>query len=539
MSARLDSSERIDPAKCHPDTRIAVIGEIMEWVVDSNPDASMMRVHGPAGAGKSALAQSIGELCRAKGWLAASFFFSRTAPGRNNGRTLFPTLAYQIATSHPEARYSLRKRIERDPSIFDQSIQTVMEELILGTFNSWFCIFLCWITGMSLFQWLFRWPQPRLVVIDGLDECDDPQIQCELLRVAANATKSLQRPFRIIITSRPESHIMHTIDQEPIFRSINSVVLDLGERNATHDIVTFLIHEFEEIKRSHPLARRGHFTDSWPGRDVIFEITRKASGQFVYPSVVMKYVQSIKHDPELRLNIILGIDRNPNDDNPFSQLDALYEHILSSVQDVDLMKQVLGIMAIPRADRDGLGDYTSPSMMEKLLSLHRGRLYLLLGDLKSLMDLGGPDEPIKFFHASFSDFLLDPTRSGKWFVDTRLAHERIAKGWLRLFKAQYVGHKISGMEERFSVLRLFVAHYKAVAPSECLQKDLETLDLFYFYKRHTTPILKKDPAGWQRVRAVWDLGVVQELFHVLVSISMCLRLFEFPYIRPPLLIRQS
>ena len=105
MSARLDSSERIDPAKCHPDTRIAVIGEIMEWVGDSNPNASMMRVHGPAGAGKSALAQSIGELCRAKGWLAASFF-SRTAQGRNNGWALFPTLAYQIATSYPETRYS-------------------------------------------------------------------------------------------------------------------------------------------------------------------------------------------------------------------------------------------------------------------------------------------------------------------------------------------------------------------------------------------------------------------------------------------------
>ena len=393
-----------------------------------------------------------------------------------------------------------------------------MEELILGTFNSWFCILLCWITGTFLFQWLFHWPQPRLVVIDGLDECDDPQVQCELLRVAAKATKSLQRPFRIIITSRPESHIMHTIDQEPIFRSINSVVLDLGERNATHDIVTFLTHEFEEIKRSHPLACLGHFADSWPGRDIILEIARKASGQFVYPSVVMKYVQSIKHDPELRLNIILGIDQNPNDDNPFSQLDALYEHILSSAQDVDLMKQVLGIMVIPRTAHDGLGDYTSPSMIEKLLSLHRGRLYLLLGDLKSLLNLDGPDVPIKLFHASLSEFLLDPTRSGEWFVNIRLAHERIAKGSLKLFKAPYAGHKNSDTEERFNILRLFVAHYKAAAPSECLQKGLETLDFFSFYKQHTTPILKKDPAGLQRVRAVWELGV-QEFFHVLVSIS--------------------
>jgi hypothetical protein len=490
----------------------------MEWVEDSNPNASIMRVHGPAGAGKSALAQSTSELCRARGWLAASFFFSRTSAGRNNGWTLFPTLAYQLAFSHPEARYSLRKRIENDPSILDQSIPTVMEELILGPFNSWLCFFLCWVT--FLFRWLFNWRQPRLIVIDGLDECHDAQIQCELLKATAKATRSLRRSFRIIISSRPESHIMYTFDQDPIFRSIDSFVLDLGERNASHDIVIFLMHAFKEIKRTHPLVCRGHFTDSWPGRAIIAEITRKASGQFVYASVVMKYIQSIRHDPMQRLNVILGIDCHPNNDDPFSQLDALYDHILCSVQDADLLKQLLGMMVIPRTDNDGFGDYTSPSMIETLLSLPSGRLYLLLSDLKSLINLGGPDEPIKFFHASLSDFLLDGARSGEWRVDTRLAHEKIAEGWLKLFKVQYVEYKITGLKQRFGILRIFLAHYKVAAPSESLEQDLARLDLFFYYKQHTSPVLKKDPAGVESVQAVWALGVVQELFHVLVSFSI-------------------
>ena len=99
LGALLDSSERMDPARCHPRTREAVVKEIMAWIEDSNPHASMMIMHGPAGSGKSALAQSIAERCKLQYWLAAAFFFSRTAPGRNNGHSLIPTIAYQLISS--------------------------------------------------------------------------------------------------------------------------------------------------------------------------------------------------------------------------------------------------------------------------------------------------------------------------------------------------------------------------------------------------------------------------------------------------------
>jgi len=38
-------------------------------------------------------------------------------------------------------------------------------------------------------------------------------------------------------------------------------------------------------------------------------------------------------------------------------------------------------MVIPRTDGDGFGEYTSPKMLEALLSLAKGSVYIILADL--------------------------------------------------------------------------------------------------------------------------------------------------------------
>lgn len=59
------------------------------------PDVSWL--HGPAGIGKSALAESLALSLKGDGDRAASFFFSRTAPRRKDGSQLIVTLTYQLA----------------------------------------------------------------------------------------------------------------------------------------------------------------------------------------------------------------------------------------------------------------------------------------------------------------------------------------------------------------------------------------------------------------------------------------------------------
>ncbi|KDR78523.1 hypothetical protein GALMADRAFT_29817, partial [Galerina marginata CBS 339.88] len=85
-----NSRERLesDPPKCHPDTRVAVIQAIIDWIEDGQKTTFIKWLNGAAGVGKSAIAQKIAELCHKSGRLAASFFWSRSAAGRNDEERL-------------------------------------------------------------------------------------------------------------------------------------------------------------------------------------------------------------------------------------------------------------------------------------------------------------------------------------------------------------------------------------------------------------------------------------------------------------------
>ncbi|KAF8990376.1 hypothetical protein BDQ17DRAFT_1433824 [Cyathus striatus] len=71
-----ESAERADPLKCHSETRKKYIDEIMEWIDSPNEDKQIMWLNGPAGAGKSAIFQTIAERRSHEGKLLSSFFFS-------------------------------------------------------------------------------------------------------------------------------------------------------------------------------------------------------------------------------------------------------------------------------------------------------------------------------------------------------------------------------------------------------------------------------------------------------------------------------
>lgn len=93
---------------------------------------------------------------------------------RNNAHTVIHTITINLRF-HTQRHAVLSEDAVRDPSSLNKSIQTIMEEIIIGSFNSWFkCAILCWNTGGFLFSCAFSWVQPRLVMITGLDErvCD-------------------------------------------------------------------------------------------------------------------------------------------------------------------------------------------------------------------------------------------------------------------------------------------------------------------------------------------------------------------------------
>ena len=88
----------------------------MKWIKwEEDLDAFIVWVYGPAGSGKSAIAQTIAEMCEQEMILLASFFFSRNDPSRSTANPLITTIAYQITLNLPNVRNAVLEAIEHDP----------------------------------------------------------------------------------------------------------------------------------------------------------------------------------------------------------------------------------------------------------------------------------------------------------------------------------------------------------------------------------------------------------------------------------------
>ena len=179
-----NSEERYDPPKCHPHTRRAVLKKIMDWVKDADKVALFLWLYGPAGAGKSAIAQTIAQLLEEAGLLAAAFFFSRNAAGRDDKTPLVATLVYQLIISIPEIHAHVLEAVEKDPALFSRSIEAQIEALIIKPLNA--------VANEETLAVILS--RPRLIILDGLDECSTTSAQTQILNALSTAAKHLQIP---------------------------------------------------------------------------------------------------------------------------------------------------------------------------------------------------------------------------------------------------------------------------------------------------------------------------------------------------------
>ncbi|KAF4614286.1 hypothetical protein D9613_007995 [Agrocybe pediades] len=359
----------------------------MNWINgDGGRQVFVLWLYGSAGSGKTALSQSIAELCEAQGLLAATFFFSKDTGERSNSGQFASTLAYQIALSTPNARPHIEDAIRQDPSLFGKALQTQMRALVTKPVRNAF-------KGTA--------SQPHtggLVIIDALDECHDAKAQRYILDIISEEFHPEgPLPLIFLITSRPEESIQARFSTGNLARLSRHLSLEnyLESRN---DIQTFLEAKFNEIKEQHPL--RGYIPPTWPSDETLGEILTRSSGQFVYATTVIDYVSSLYHRPTDRLNIVLGL-LNHNGDPPFAELDALYSHILSSVVYLKQALRIVGVillMSIPLSSEN----------VEELLFLRPGDVQLFLGGMSSLINYRDPHKPISVLHAPLSDFLFDP-----------------------------------------------------------------------------------------------------------------------------------
>ncbi|KAJ3511754.1 hypothetical protein NLJ89_g3906 [Agrocybe chaxingu] len=423
LAALADAKERSNAPKCDPDTRREVMAEITNWITDDKATAEILWLHGSAGAGKTALGQTLADLCRDAGRLLGAFFFSRTGIGQGDGSTLVPTLAYQLTLAYPGSKRVVVKHIREDPGIFQKNMKTQMNKLVLTP------LYQVQSSAPYRFKQFLGRVQPRVILVDGLDECSYPNAQCELLEVFVSAAQDPRLPLRILFTSRQEAHITRSVNDTLAHGRTPIKQIDLStDPNAPRDIRTFLEKQFREIRRIHSDT----VADSWPVQADVEQLVKKSSGQFIYAATVVDYIKSGRHSPSKRLQVVLGLSPRPTNDSPFSQLDRLYHHILSCIprQMLSTALRIIGAIVAPRTSvgHAEMVHCPSPAMLECLLSLERGDVRRHLSDVFSLFKVAGRHDPVEVLHESLPDFFFDPTRSGDFFIDMRQVLQELSEG---------------------------------------------------------------------------------------------------------------
>ncbi|KAF9058262.1 hypothetical protein BJ165DRAFT_1380276, partial [Panaeolus papilionaceus] len=396
----------------------------------------MLWLYGSAGAGKSAVAQTFAMELRAASNLAASFFFSRTAhvnSHRGHEGCFVTTIAYQLAEVVPNLQGYVEHVIVSKPSVFNLALTEQVMALIIEPLKV-LQLDMASHGGTSCVL-------PMVVVIDGLDECEEESGQIQVLDALATLVSHQDVfPCSVFLASRPEVAIRTwmTNKQSEDPQLLWSISL-LDHCDSDHDIKVFVNDETAEIKQSHPLNYR--IPAGWPSPELVKEIIKRACGQFVFAAIIIKYIKDLRGHPCERLEAILE-HTVPGDDRPYADLDALYLHILRQTKHPKLVHQILAFRITTASFWGEMPYIDSRDYLRIFLSLPYS-VHTLLIDLPSIMNcdedgmqfMGDRYEarpyPPMFHHASLLEFLLDPHRSEEFYVDIPSMDKELCETSLR------------------------------------------------------------------------------------------------------------
>ena len=372
-----DSLARFPPPLCHPMTREKVLKLISDWIDDPHPRQHIMWLNGPAGAGKSAIAQTIAERYK-DSRLAASFFFLRNTPDRGVASRLFLTLAWQLVTSIPETLPYIEPALKAERLLYSKSINIQFDRLVVDVFEN-----------VLRDEPALR-PEKSLVIIDGVDECASERDQIHFLTLIANALVQTSIPLRFLICSRPELHIKETFDMENMEKLTHAVVLD-EKFGPNDDIRRYLKDELFRI------FTKCHISPL-PSDSDIQHLVEKASGQFIYASTIVKFIDDEDCHPKEQLDIILNL-RPLASSSAYAQLDQLYIQILSQQPDVRFLRDVFVLILAH--------DRVRSAFICRRLRISEEKLRRKLRKMHSLLRID--DYAIATYHLSLSDFFRERT----------------------------------------------------------------------------------------------------------------------------------
>ena len=248
-----------------------------------------------------------------------------------------------------------------------------------------------------------------VIVIDALDECEDEEPASVILSVLAQFVADIPT-VKFFITGRPESRIQEGFRLPLLADATDVFVLhEVEPSQVSHDVRLFFRHSFAELKRQ----RRG--LDDWPTEEQMDVLCKRAGGLFVHAMATVRFIGERNNSPKKQLDRLLQSQESSVFEGrtrlkTHATLDLLYTSILQDAFGTDhpendpRIRSVLGAVVLAT-------NPLSPSAVAALLGFESEEVLPLLSSLRSLLVLREETNlPVRPFHKSFSDFIIDPDR---------------------------------------------------------------------------------------------------------------------------------
>ncbi|KAJ3573070.1 hypothetical protein NP233_g2663 [Leucocoprinus birnbaumii] len=394
-----DSSGRWPPPRCHYESRLEIRAMIVSWGIRSSRaiQKHLLWMYGPFGVGKSAVAQSCAEALEEEGKLIASLFFSRVNRRKNPNR-VFTSIAYQLALSCPLLKSVLNRIIMNNPTLLTASLPRQFLELVVKPVR----------------RVLSKAPslKGRIIILDGLDEVDGAEAQCDIIDIIATSIRDRATPFRWFLLSRPEPHLQRAMDDDNVTPLLHSIQLSPSPEDE-HEILLFYMAELKKIGAKYKLP------PTWWSEADLAMLVKSSQRLWIYASTVARFIGDPNSlGPAARFRRVLALAqqqiRSPAA-NPLAAIDVFYDLIMQQVPaDIALIfRKILYFKSIPHIQQLGGVELFH---IVNILGLNSEEMYSACGFFQSVAFVTHPEgyPSLNLYHASFLEFIQEPGRSGRF-----------------------------------------------------------------------------------------------------------------------------
>ena len=417
-----------EPQGCMEGTREQILAELEEWAVnDAAP--RVFWLNGMAGTGKTSIAHSFSARLDKNQILGASFFCSRSASREvRDASLIITTIASTLSHLSPVLRSAMSKVVEKKPNVGSMHKVSVQFRLLLvDPIKS--------VLGSSI--------RTYVVVVDALDECTNLGTVEKFIQAIVDFAPHM--PLKFFISCRDTAQIQsafhHNTTYTPMIVSLHTI-----ERTVVQeDIKLYLRTSLSAI------VTNSRLPIPWPPLNEFNILLKRSDGLFIYAATALRYIGVPNVDFRERLTRITT--RLSPARMQTGIIDSLYNDIMRQAfhsqlepDEVSRRHKILSavvFLVVP----------LSMNAITSLLSMDSWEAQFALAPFFSVMHVppASDTSPVTIFHASFPDFIVDPSRCKEPFrLDRSEGHQMLTVQCLRCLN-QFLKRRIWNLGTNMTV----------------------------------------------------------------------------------------